>query len=73
MGGIPTHNKHMERVLGLWSWIVQYYPKISEMAAEAAVLFTINKTVDWLAIVSAARKMCGIFANSKSYVIRRSW
>ena len=47
--GVPTTNMHLERAFGYWDQKQRRVPAMSSLAVEACVLFTLNKTHDWLA------------------------
>ena len=46
--GTAKHNKYCETVFALYDQLLRTKPHISTIAAEASVMFTLNKTAEWL-------------------------
>ena len=46
--GVPLHDMFSERGFGFWDRLKRFIPNISSEGAEACLLFTMNKTLDWL-------------------------
>ena len=46
--GTAKHNKYCETVFALYDQILRTRPHISTIAAEASIMFTLNKTKEWL-------------------------
>ena len=45
---VPTHNKFPERVFAYVDNMLKYKPHITMLSMEAYVMFSLNKTTDWL-------------------------
>ena len=46
--GTAKHNKYCETVFAMYDQLLRTRPHISTIAAEASVMFTLNKTAEWL-------------------------
>ena len=46
--GVPLHNMHLERGFGFWDRMKRKVPSMSSLASEGCLLFTYNKTLDWM-------------------------
>ena len=46
--GLPLHNMHLERGFGFWDRKKRSVPALSSLASEGCLLFTYNKTLEWL-------------------------
>jgi len=45
---VEKHNKHCERVFAYYDQLLRFKPNISTLATESYVMFTLNKTAQWL-------------------------
>ena len=44
----PKHNKYCETIFGFLDWQLKTKPNLSTLAAEANVMFSFNRTSDWI-------------------------
>jgi hypothetical protein len=52
----PRHNKFPERVFALLDALIRYRPVASTLCNEAYIMFSLNKTGDWINSLSPEKK-----------------
>ena len=62
--GVPKHNKYSESIFGHLDRIMKEKPNISAIASEAYIMFSHNKTMEWLDAKTANEKV-HIFQNAR--------